>query len=87
MGRDHRITSFGGQKRTYLTPCGKTFQGTPREATNKIKIHKKYCEMCVKIDIGDCEEFNTKWARHNGWNNLNGYKVVREHLYTFLKKT
>jgi len=76
MPKGNKSYSFGGQRRTFICPCGFHIQGHPTQLTLKLRLHKKVCEEAMKgADNKELNiEFNTDKALANGWKGFDAKK-------------
>ena len=65
--------NFGGQRRTIMMYCGKTFRGHPTEVMKIEAMHFRICKLCNPDgEKYVATEFNSVAASINGWDGMNG---------------
>jgi len=66
--------NFGGQRRTAVMYCGKTYRGHPTEVDKQSARHYRVCKECNPDGETHFEtpKFNKVAASTNGWGGING---------------
>ena len=47
------VRNLGGIESTIMIACGWGARGSPREINNKLKIHKRHCDVCNETNFID----------------------------------
>ncbi len=57
----------GGQRRTVVCGCDRTFRGHPNEVNKLYERHRRYCERAIQVEL---PEYNRITAKKNGWKGM-----------------